>query len=77
MLALIAVQIAMFIRAIMSWFPNLAANAVGDFVYAVTEPFIIPMRNILSRFEWVQNSPLDIAYFVTFLIIAIIYDILA
>ena len=75
--ALLVVQIAMFARAIMSWFPNLADNVIGDFVYTITEPLIIPVRNLLEKIEWVKNAPLDVAFFVTFLIIALLYDILA
>lgn len=75
--ALLILQLAMFVRAFMSWFPNMADNAFGDFVYMITEPFIIPARAVMDRIEWVKNAPLDVPFFVTFLIMALIYDMIA
>ena len=57
-------EIAMLVRAVMSWFP-FGEGRIGDFVYAVTEPFIVPVRALLERFEFVRNSPLDIPFSVT------------
>ena len=75
--SLFIVQMAMLARAVMSWFPSLADGAAGDFVYMFTEPFIIPVRSVLERIEWINNSFLDIPFFVTFLILATVYDIIA
>ena len=68
-------EIAMLVRAVMSWFP-FGEGRIGDFVYAVTEPFIVPVRALLERFEFVRNSPLDIPFFVTAMILSVLWDIL-
>lgn len=75
--ALLVVQIAMMVRAVMSWFPSIADNVIGDVVYTMTEPFIIPVRSLMEKIDWVKNSPIDISFFVTFFILALIYDIIA
>lgn len=72
---IMVLEIAMLVRAVMSWFP-LGEWRIGDFVYAVTEPFIVPVRALLERFEFVRNSPLDIPFFVTAMILAVLWDIL-
>lgn len=72
---LMAVQIALIVRAVMSWFP-FGDNVISDIAYAVTEPLIIPVRRVLDRFEAVRNFPIDIAFFVTFMIVSILSTLL-
>ena len=71
-LLLWALDIALLLRAIFSWFPGLDDSAFGDFLYMITEPLIIPVRAILNRFSGVQNSPIDISFLVTCLLLAIL-----
>lgn len=68
---------AMFVRAIFSWLPIAEGNIIENIAFAVTEPFIIPVRFLLERIEWVKNAPLDISFFVTFLIISLLFDAVA
>lgn len=65
-------ELAMLVRAIMSWFPFGEDNKIGYFTYVITEPFVIPVRNVLERFEFVRNFPVDIPFFATFLLLAVI-----
>ena len=41
-----AVMLAMFLRAILSWFPLKEDNPFVGFLSLVTEPFILPLRNL-------------------------------
>lgn len=72
---ILALQLAMFIRAIFSWFP-MDENKFTDFLYAVTEPVILPVRLLFERLGWFQNLPIDISFFVTFLILSLIGGLL-
>lgn len=72
---LMVLQIAMLVRAVMSWFP-IGDNIISDIAYAITEPVIIPVRNIMDRFESVRNFPIDISFFVTFMIITMLSTVL-
>jgi len=67
---LAAVELAMFARAILSWFFT-EESRLGDFLYAVTEPVILPVRLIFEKFGWFQNLPIDVSFFVTFLLISV------
>lgn len=65
-------QAAMFLRAIMSWIPGLDENKFGDFLYAVTEPFIVPIRAILDRIPLFQGFPLDMSFLFTYLLLSLL-----
>ena len=60
------VYFAMFIRAILSWFIAEDGNVVMAILMFITEPFIVPVRFLLSRFRFVNECPIDISYMVAF-----------
>ena len=72
---LMVLQIAMLVRAVMSWFP-MGENIVSDIAYSITEPVIIPVRRLMERFESIRNFPIDISFFVTLMIISLISAVL-
>jgi uncharacterized protein YggT (Ycf19 family) len=69
-------QLAMLIRAIMSWFPG-DSNKFEIFLYAITEPLILPVRKLFERLNWFQELPIDISFFVTYLLLSIVLVLLA
>lgn len=72
---LTAVQFAMLARAILSWFP-LNSNKFTDFLQAVTEPFIYPIRLLFEKMNWFTGLPIDISFLVSYIIITIVLMIL-
>ena len=68
--ALTIVQFAMLVRAVMSWF--MAEGRFVNFLYAVTEPFIQPIRAFMVKMNWLQGSPIDFSFMITYLLISII-----
>ena len=69
-------QLAMFARAILSWIPGADENKLGDFLYALTEPFIMPIRAILDRIPLFHGFPLDMSFFFTFILRSILSTLL-
>ena len=69
---LFIVQAAMLFRAILSWFFMEDDNRVMSILYAVTEPFIIPVRALFEKMGWFRNLPVDISFFVTYILLSII-----
>jgi len=67
----------MFLRAILSWFPLSQGNPVESFLIAVTEPFIIPVRMIIDRFDSLSSLPIDISFFISFIGLSIITEMLS
>ena len=74
-LLLSAIQLAMLVRAIMSWFP-MDSNKFTDFLYGITEPFIYPIRKLFVKLNWFQNSPLDVSFMVAYLLIWVLLMLL-
>ena len=68
---LMALQVAMTLRAILSWFV-MGGNKLTDFLYAVTEPFIYPIRSLFERMNWLQGTPIDFSFMITYLLISLI-----
>ena len=69
-------QLAMLVRAVLSWFVMDGGKFV-DFLYAVTEPFIYPVRRLLEKMNWLQGTPIDFSFMITFFIISLLSMILA
>ena len=70
-LTLSAVSICMLVRMILSIFAD-QGGRLYMFFFVVTEPFVIPVRFILAKFNILQNSPIDWSFTITYLLIAII-----
>ena len=66
-----AIELSMLARAILSWF-FLEESRIGDFLYAVTEPIILPVRLLFEKLGWFEGSPIDISFFVTFFLIGFV-----
>ena len=69
-------QFAMLARAVLSWIPFSGDGKLGDFLdkfasflYFLTEPVIIPFRKLFDRFDSLRTFPIDISFFVAFLVI--------
>lgn len=73
---LMAMELAMLIRAIMSWFPG-DSNRFEEFLYAITEPLIMPYRKLFTKLNWFTGLPIDIAFFATYLTLTLLVFFLA
>lgn len=67
----------MIARALLSWFPIDDDNPILSFVYAITEPFIYPVRSLLERFDAPTAMPIDIPFIVTYMILFILSSLLS
>ena len=65
---IVVLQTAMFLRAIMSWFP-FGEGKLSDFLYALTEPMIFPVRFLFDKMNWNTGLPIDIPFFITFVLL--------
>ncbi len=67
-----ALQILMFVRAILSWIPLGEDNPIEVFVYTVTEPIVMPVRAVLNYFGLFEGLPIDIASLITIVLLTVI-----
>ena len=54
-----ALTIAIFVRAILSWFPNVSNdNPFVALVYQITEPILAPLRSVIPLVGMIDITPL-------------------
>lgn len=65
-------EIAMFARAILSWFDQTGESRVSAFLFTVTEPIIFPIRALCEKMRWFEGVPIDIPFMITYLILILL-----
>ena len=62
-LALLSVlDFAMLGRAIVSWIDPMGDGPLASFLYAITEPIILPFRKLFEKMNWFVGVPIDMAF---------------
>ncbi len=70
-IALTVLQLAMLVRAVLSWFP-IEPNGFTEFLHAITEPLIYPFRALFARLNWFQNMPIDMSFTAAYLVLLLL-----
>lgn len=70
------VEVCFLLRAILSWLPLSESNPLITFTAMVTEPIIMPIRALFDRFGWFRDFPLDVPFFVAFILINVVSSLL-
>ncbi len=47
-----------------------------NFLFGVTEPFIVPVRALCDRFGWFEGLPIDMPFFLTFILLSVLTAVL-
>ena len=63
--------LAMFVRAIFSWFDPMQENRFHNFLMVLTEPVIYPIRALCAKRHWFESLPMDIPYLITILLLSL------
>ena len=66
------VQLCFLVRAILSWLPLSDDNPLVTFTAMVTEPIIAPIRALFEHFGWFRDFPLDVPFFVAFIVVNLV-----
>lgn len=62
-------EILLFVRAVLSWFPQVRASSLREFLFYTTEPLLSPVRKFIYRFEWAQRLPIDLSWIVVYILL--------
>ena len=76
LLMLDVISLAMLGRAVLSWFSMGEQTKIGTFLYVVTEPVILPIRNLCARFGWFQGLPLDMPFLISMVILTLVSTVI-
>ena len=66
------VSLAMIARMIFSLFDAMGESKISMFLACVTEPFVLPVRFLLVKFNILQNSPIDWSFTISYLVIVLL-----
>ena len=69
-------DIAMLIRAVLSWIDPMEEGAISSFVVMITEPIILPFRKLCAARHWFEGSPLDVPFFMALLALILVRTLL-
>ena len=64
------IDVAMLVRAVTSWFPNFDGEWL-KIVYLFTESIIAPVRALFDRLKLFVNSPIDVPFVVSYLLVLV------
>ena len=66
-----AEQLLMMFRAVLSWLPVDEDSNISNFLFAMTEPVIYPVRMLLDRFEGLDEFPIDLSFIISFMLLSL------
>ena len=69
--------LALFLRAIVSWFDPTGEGAISGVLYFVTEPLIHPIRLLFEKMDWFQETPIDVPFFVLVILVAVLRGVVS
>ncbi len=75
LLVLLVYEWVIIARVLLSWLPISRDNKAVDLLYAITEPVLSPIRNMLSRSRFMANSMfsmIDLSPIVAFILIGVL-----
>jgi len=64
--------LAMFVRAILSWFDPMQEGRLSGFLVMVTEPVILPIRVLCDKNHWFEGLPMDMPFMLSWLLLMLI-----
>jgi len=77
MVALRVIQILLFARAILSWFPHdNKLSGIMELLYNLTEPVLLPVRTLLFKIPGMNRFPLDFSLIIVYMIIELLMSFL-
>ena len=69
------VSLAMLFRIILQFFAS-EDNVLLKICLILTEPFIMPVRYIMAKLNVAQGAPIDVPFFIAYLILAVLQTFL-
>lgn len=76
MLLLTVLEILLLVRALISWFPQIQGSKLHQIVHMVTEPILLPFRNLLRRIPGIQGFPLDLSFLLAYMVLIMVQSVI-
>ena len=69
-------SLLLFVRALLSWFPEANGGKFGEILEFLTEPILAPFRLLFDRLGIGLNFPLDLSFLATILTLQLLSALL-
>ena len=69
-------SLLLFIRALLSWFPEMSGGKFGEILEFLTEPILAPFRLLFDRLGIGLNLPIDLSFLATILTLQLLSALL-
>ncbi len=66
----------MLVRMLLPLFTETEGNRVFALAYIISEPAVLPVRKLMAKMDIGQNSPFDLAFTATYILIILLKAIL-
>ena len=70
------VSLAMLVRMILPWFVDPMESRIYELSCLVTEPFVLPVRAVMVMLNVGQDSPIDWAFSIAYILIWLLKNLL-
>ncbi len=70
------VSFTMLIRMILPWFVDPMESRIYEIACIITEPFVFPVRALMVKFNIGQDSPIDWAFSIAYILIWLLSNLL-
>ena len=71
-----AYQVVLIITAVISWIPDLQNSLIHSVTYALTEPVLSVVRNMLKKLNIGTALPVDISFLLVYIFIVILIRVI-
>lgn len=68
-------MLLMFARAITSWFVRDLSNPIVRFLYEVTEPMLMPVRQLMQKLN-IGGGMFDFSFIIVYLILIVLQELI-
>ncbi len=69
------IELCFLVHAVLSFFVD-EENVVSRFTGMIIEPFVRPVRALLVKMNWLQNSSIDFSFLIACLLVGLVASLL-
>jgi YggT family protein len=71
------IEYAILLRVILSWLPIPKDNQLIRILYQITDPVLLPIRNMIEKTNWGKNMMIDFSPLIAFAIIMLLVRVVS
>ena len=69
-------EIFLVVRCVLSWLPDLQRSHIGEFIYMMTDPLVMPFQAIFRNFDFFRTIPIDFSPLFSFMVLQVLQNMI-